>query len=244
MKAAASIPAALLALAALQLAGPSRYSEASGQAPSAPDLPPGYELVLDESFSDRAALGRLAMTDENAWRLGDDSSEPYLELHAASRYQPPRRSPLNIALIRDLEVRDFVLEVQVKQTGREYGHRDLCFFFGFESPERFYYVHLATTPDPNAHNIFLVDRAARRPTAPIGDDGVQWGTDEWHTVRIARREDKITVWFDGEEILKSTDSSLGAGLLGLGSFDDTGRFAALRVWAPETFPAGRTQPFQ
>ena len=31
---------------------------------------------------------------------------------------------------------DFVLEADLLQTGRQYGHRDLCLFFGFVSPIR------------------------------------------------------------------------------------------------------------
>ena len=35
---------------------------------------------------------------------------------------------------------------------KEYGHRDMVFVFGYQSPAKFYYVHIATKADPNANN--------------------------------------------------------------------------------------------
>ena len=188
-----------------------------------------HSLELD----DAGGLDALAFSDPDAWRWVEDEVRGALELHGASDYAPPFRSPRNIALLNDVEFGDFDLTVDAKQTGREYGHRDLCFFFGFQSPSRYYYVHLATTPDRNAHNVFLVDGAARRNLLPPQEEGVDWGTDAWHRVRIERRADAgtIRVFFDDLEtpVLEVTDDTFGFGRVGVGSFDDTGRFRDLRV---------------
>lgn len=206
---------------------------ALGQPPTAEGVPPGWDLVYSQDFDDASSLRDFAFTDASAW----DHTEGALQLRGGSEYRPPHRSPLNIALIESLLVGDFVLEVKAMQTGREYGHRDLCFFFGFEDPARFYYAHIATTPDPRAHNIFLVDRADRRPTAPVATDGVDWGSGVWQTIQIERREGQIRARWNGEEILRSSDTALGAGRLGFGSFDDQGRFDEVRIWAPESSTA-------
>ena len=181
--------------------------------------------------------GDFQFSDETAWKV-HASPDPAnqsstLELVGRSDYQPPHRSPTSIALLDQHEVGSFSLTVRAQQTGREYGHRDLCFFFNFEGPDRYYYVHLATTPDANAHNIFLVDRADRRNLLPPQQQGVDWGTNVWRTVRIERSvtSGRIAVYFDDVQapILEAFDKTLTRGLVGVGSFDDTGKFQDLEL---------------
>ncbi|MCY3971562.1 MAG: hypothetical protein OXG74_16650 [Acidobacteria bacterium] len=198
-------------------------------------VPEGYELVYSQDFGDASALDDFTFSDRRAWKHGSERGRGYLDLEGGSKYKPKHRSPLNIALIDDLLLADFVLEVEAWQTGREYGHRDLSLFFGFEGPNRYYYAHLATEPDDRAHNIFLVDNADRAPMGAIPDEGVDWGSG-WKRVRVERQDGSLRVYFDSErQPTVSTDRDpLGWGRVGFGSFDDTGRFSQIRIWAPET----------
>lgn len=208
-----------------------------------------WELAYEQDFSSAEDFEGFAFSDARAWRWSDGGERAALELYGASDYTPPFRSPRNIALLPGLEFGDFDMEVELLQTGRDYGHRDMCLFFGFESPERFYYVHLAPAPDQNAHNVFLVDGAPRRNLLEPQLRGVDWGVDVWHTVRIERRvvEGSIAVHWDGSEqpILVAFDETIDWGRIGFGSFDDTGRVTAVRIWAPESRALkGEGQPFQ
>lgn len=172
--------------------------------------------------------------DPAAWRI--EAGELALT-EASDAYAPPVRSPRRIALA-NVVAGDFDLTLDARQTSREYGHRDLCVVFGFVAPDRFYYAHLATTPDETACNVFLVDRAPRRRLAPIPAAGVDWGAPgedaPWRRVRVERRlaARSIRVWVDGRLALEAEDATLGAGLVGLGSFDDTGRFRDVTLTAP------------
>ncbi len=197
-------------------------------------VPDGFELVYSQDFADASALDDFTFSDQRAWKYGKEEGRGYLDLVGGSKYKPKHRSPLNIALIDDLLLADFVLEAEAWQTGREYGHRDLSLFFGFEGPNRYYYAHLATEPDDRAHNIFLVDNADRAPLGAIPDEGVDWGKG-WKRVRVERRDGSLRVYFDGEKApTVSTDRDpLGWGRVGFGSFDDSGRFGKVRIWAPE-----------
>ena len=49
-----------------------------------------------------------------------------------STYTPPHRSPLAIALFDNPVDGSWVLELEARQTGRDYGHRDLCVFFDWQ----------------------------------------------------------------------------------------------------------------
>ena len=198
-------------------------------------VPDGYELVYSQDFTEASALDDFTFSDQRAWRYGEGDWRGYLDLEGGSKYKPKHRSPLNIALIDDLLLADFVLEAEAWQTGREYGHRDLSLFFGFEGPNRYYYAHLATEPDDRAHNIFLVDNADRAPMGTIPDEGVDWGRG-WKRVRVERQDGSLRVYFDGERqpTVKADRDPLGWGRVGFGSFDDTGRFSKIRIWAPSS----------
>lgn len=225
----------LLFLSTLTLAG---VALAEPGNPPAPGIPPDWKLVAEEHFDTPGSLQRLEATDPAAWRHAADGSSLALELARQSRYTPPVRSPVNIALLSGIELGDFILEADLLQTGREYGHRDMCLFFGVRDASHFYYAHIASVADDHAHNIFLVDGAPRRKIATRTTDGVKWGQEVWHRIRIERRLNPpvIRVYYDdlSTPIMEATDTSFASGRVGFGSFDDTGKVDSIRVWAPQS----------
>ena len=127
----------------------------------AQQIPDNYQLLYEEDFEGDATLKDFEITDIEAWRIGNGKKGQALELYKSSGYNPPVRSPLNIAFIKNKKFGSFILEAELQQTGKEYGHRDLCLFFGLKDPSNFYYTHIASNADPNAHNIFLVNDVPR-----------------------------------------------------------------------------------
>jgi len=195
-------------------------------------------LVFESDFS--ADLTAWTMTDPEAWKIEKEDGDGKLSLHGKSDYEPPVRSPLNIARVKDLIVTDFVLDVDAKQTGREYGHRDLCFFFGYQDPSHFYYVHLATVADPHANSIFLVNGEPRVSIAEKRTDGTDWA-EGYHHIRIERDTEAgtIKVYFNNMEapVMETTDRTFLHGEVGLGSFDDTGNFDNFKIHGTIKKPA-------
>ena len=200
------------------------------------NVPEGYELVLDVDFDEKNHLPGLEMTDPSAWRIGDNNGGRTLELFGESEYEPKVRSPRNIAVFNGVEVGSFVLEAEMRQTGREYGHRDMCIFFNMKDASNFYYIHMASVADPHAHNIFLVNDAPRIAIAERTTDGVDW-QQNWHRIRVERElaGGMIKVFFDDMKtpIMEATDTHFDFGSIGFGSFDDTGMIDNIRIWAPE-----------
>lgn len=203
------------------------------------NIPDGYELLIDADFESAASLNNMEMTDSSAWRIANVEGNSVLELFGASEYRARVRSPYNIALLKDVKLGSFVLEVDLKQTGRNYGHRDMCLFYGVKDPSNFYYTHMASVADPHAHNIFLVNDEARVAIASKTTEGVDW-TQDWHKVRVERdiESGSIKVFFDDMEtpIMEATDTHFDFGYIGFGSFDDTGMVDNVKVWgekAPE-----------
>lgn len=207
-----------------------------------------WPVVYEQNFEAAGSLSDFAFTDANAWQWHQSGEEHGMKLLGGSKYKPPKRSPTSIALLKGLEFADFDLDVDLKQTGRNYGHRDLCLFFGFQSNAQYYYTHMATSPDQNAHNIFRVDNAPRTNIAPVAKNGIDWGKDVWHHIHLERRikDGSVRIYWDDqtEPILAATDKTFDWGRIGFGSFDDSGIVANVVVRAPATRSSGKADnPF-
>ena len=199
-------------------------------------VPAGFQLVYESSFDTPDAVDAFVFTDPDAWRYAKtEDNNGYLELHQQSAYEPTHRSPLNIALIKVGRVESFVLEVDLMQHGREYGHRDMCVFFGFNDPEHFYYTHMATKADNNAHQIMVVNGAPRTPITAERTAGADWGNNAWRYIRVVRDAStgQIAVYFNDMDkpAQVATDKTFQSGYVGFGSFDDVGRVDNIRLWA-------------
>ncbi len=197
-------------------------------------IPTDYKLVYSQDFEKPEAIKDFTFSDPSAWKVTAGDKGNSLELTKQSNYKTSVRSPFNIALIGDKVIGDFVLEADLIQTGKEYGHRDMCLFFGFTAPAKFYYTHIATKADPNAHNVFIVNEAPRKNFAKETTQGVNWGLNIWHKVRLERKGATIKVYFDdlAKPIMLAEDATFPKGHVGFGSFDDTGKVDNIKIWAP------------
>lgn len=197
----------------------------------APAEKPRLRLVYKDSFEQGAT--RWEPTDETAWRIKETAQGKVLsQFKKRSQYEPPFRSPLNISLLRDVNVTDFKLTVKVLSTHEDYGHRDVCLFFGYQDPAHFYYVHLGKKTDDHANQVFIVNGAARTKISTKTTEGTDWD-DQWHTIRIVRssRSGTILIYFDDmkRHVMAATDSTFRWGRVGVGSFDDTGDWDDFRL---------------
>ena len=190
-------------------------------------------LLFHDDFE--SGMDRWEPMDDSTWSIAtEEGGNRVLAFTGESGYEPPVRSPRNVALVRDLEVSDFVLEAKLKSTSREYGHRDMCLFYQWQDPAHFYYTHIATEADPHANSIFLVDGEPRTSIASERTGGTTWRNDRYHTVRIVRDTESgtIEVFFDDMEtpIMRARDTTFLSGRVGVGAFDDPGRVDDVRVW--------------
>ncbi len=188
-------------------------------------------LLLEEDF--KKGADRWQPSDPAAWKIIDtDKGKAYCQFRQ-SDYKPPHRSPFNFALVKDLLVGDLVLEARVQSTTKDYAHRDMCLFFGYQDASHFYYVHFGKKADEHANQIFIVNGEPRKKISTQSTDGTPW-TDGWHHVKVVRRvaDGGIEIYFDDmkKPVMKATDKSFTWGQVGVGSFDDTGNWADVKVF--------------
>jgi hypothetical protein len=147
-----------------------------------------------------------------------------------SKYEPPFRSPPNVALLKDVIVGDFEITAKVQSTNPGAGpHRDMCVVWGYQDPSHFYYVHFGAvnTPDTNSCQIFIVNDAARTPVTVKQVEGTPWN-DGWIDVKVTRNVEtgETNVYFINmdEPIMTAKDTKFAWGQVGLGTFDDNGNW--------------------
>ncbi len=184
------------------------------------DLP----LIFRDDFT--AGAKEWESTDPKAWKITEIDGNPAYEILGGSQYEPPFRSPLNIAIRRDGIVGDFIFTARVRTTRESYDHRDMCVVFGYQNPSNFYYIHLGQRTDPHANQIFLVNEAPRVAISEKTTEGTPWVTGKWHDVKIVRTvaSGRIEVYFD--DMTTPThlahDKTFTWGRVGIGTFDDKG----------------------
>jgi hypothetical protein len=214
----------------------------SGPAAAA-EPPADLPLVFSDDF-ESGDVSLWSATDPAAWKLDAQDGNHVFNQHAQSRVQTPARSPFNRAIRRGVNVGDFQLDVDVQSTARDYPHRSLCLFFGYQDPSHFYYVHLGQRTDDHANQVFIVNDAPRTKISTKTTDGTPWDN-AWHHVRITRNVEsgEIAVYFDdmNEPVMTATDRTFTWGGVGIGSFDDTGNFDNVRVRGRLVTPERQTR---
>lgn len=211
---------ALLALAPVMALRPTTLAAAP------PPECHGLPLLFHDDFETDPFV-RWQPSDPRAWRVSEQGANHLFSQFQQSQVETPVRSPFNRAVVKDLIVGDLVLDVKLQSTIKDYNHRDMCLFFGYQDPAHLYYVHLGKTADPHANQIFIVNNAPRLKISTETTPGTNWD-DAWHHARVVRTVEngKIEVYFDDMEkpVMRAVDKTFTWGQVGIGTFDDTGNF--------------------
>ena len=181
-------------------------------------------VVLRPSFDAPSRLGEWTIDGSGEWDVRDGM----LVLAKAGVPAGPIRRPAGLAILKSAPLGTLTFDVDLRSEEPEtLLVRDVELIVGWQSPTRFYYVHLAAKTDPVHNGIFLVNDADRKRL----DD--QTGTPQlkdkaWHHVKLERdpASGRIAVFVDGATTpaLEANDTTLKTGRVGLGSFDETGQF--------------------
>lgn len=185
---------------------------------------PAQAQVLRPSFDSAARLADWTPDGSGIFEVKDGM----LVLVKAGVPAGPIRRPAGLAILKSAPLGRLTFEVDVRSPQPlDLLVRDVNIVIGWQSPTRFYYIHLAGKTDDVHNGIFLVNDADRkrldRPTSPP-----QLRDQAWHHVRVERdpASGRIAVYVDrsAAPVLEATDTTLPSGRVGLGSFDETAEF--------------------
>ena len=185
----------------------------------------GDQVLFADDFENPSKLWNFL--DPATWQVKHRDGNNTLHItDRKSAYKPPVRSPGHVALIRGIKAGNVEITFRVRSTKDTGNHRDCCVFFGYRDDQHFYYVHLGAKPDPHSGQIMIVNEAPRK--ALTDNKRLTPWDDQWHKVKLVRdlESGSIRVYFDNMKTphMQVIDKTFGAGLVGIGSFDDLNEF--------------------
>jgi hypothetical protein len=192
----------LAALFVISLALPSLL-----QADEPPATLLNLPLVFRDDFESGDPATRWEASEPKAWKLVEQNGNKVWSQFQHIETKTPVRSPFNRSVAEDLVVGSCVLDLKLQSTARDYPHRSLCLFFGYQDPAHMYYVHLGQKTDDHANHIFIVNNEPRKKISTKTTEGTKW-----------------------EPVMTAVDRTFTWGQVGIGSFDDTGNFDDVLVY--------------
>jgi len=187
------------------------------------------ELTVRPDLSKSKNIEQWELEGTGTWHIDNGK----LILSKAGIPAGPIRRPAALAILKTKPLLRATIEAEILSTASpDVARRDLDFVVGYESPTRFYYIHLSATNDDVHNGIFLVNNADRKRIDSV--TGKPLLTDfTWRRVRVERdgRSGRIAVFMDASRTpaMQATDTTIVRGRVGVGSFDDTGEFRKIMV---------------
>ncbi len=174
-------------------------------------------------------LSKWKLDGTGSWKISNGE----LILYKAGTPSGPIRRPSALAILKTNPLKNVSIEADVKSTAdTSVIRRDIDFIFGYNSPEEFYYVHLAGITDDVHNGIFIVNKADRK-RIDSGKSKPQITDRKWHHIKVIRNAEngsmKVFVDYSKEPVFEARDLTLIEGQIGVGSFDDTGKFKNILV---------------
>ncbi len=159
------------------------------------------------------------------WEILGGPHAHYLHMRRNREPGVPRR-PLQFALIKNAPVGSFEFQTRLRREGQS-----MIVVFNYVDTLHFYYAHLSADrgeAQPVHNGIFIVNAEPRKRIAGITAEPALPDGD-WHHVRVSRdaRSGKVEVFMDhaSQPLFSVVDTTFNCGLIGVGSFDETGDFA-------------------
>ena len=178
----------------------------------------------------------LAPKVEESWLVAEEDGSWVYQLLTPGEFGEIR-APTAWSVLPAFPVGSFVFSGRLKcHTDPEVAVRDMLVLFHYQYPTHFYYVHFAASSD-DVHNIIGLVNGADRVKInrePPGESVFRLTDAGWHDFKVTfdSGTGEIQAFLDDMEtpILTASDTTLPNGLVGVGSFDDTGSFDDLMLW--------------
>ena len=163
------------------------------------------------------------------WEILGVPHERYLHMKRSREPGVPRR-PLQYALLKNAPVGSFEFQADVRRE-----RRSMIVVFNYVDTLHFYYTHLSVDNggvQPVHNGVFIVNGGDRKRIAGISA-APALPDNNWHHVRIDRdaRTGSIDIFMDRspQPLFSITDTTFKCGLIGVGSFDETGDFKNIEL---------------
>lgn len=169
---------------------------------------------------------KWTVPEPSDWKIDEEAGAPVLHLAQSRGPLPGPRRPIQFALAETPAFGRVTVTADVKPL-----RKSLIIVFGYRDEAHFDYAHLSTdtaTAQPVHNGIFHVYGGERVRISPERGPAAFASSGRWYHVSLTYDADTgiVGVTVDGKEspALNAVDLSMGAGRVGIGSFDETGDF--------------------
>jgi hexosaminidase len=191
--------------------------------------------LITEDFDDGDAQGWEPNIPEN-WHVARESGTRCYQLLNPGN-QGAIRAPTSWSVLKDFDISSFIFTGRIRCKARiDNPHRDMVVIFHYQDPTHFYYVHFSAVSD-DVHNIIGFVNGKDRVKInhePPEKSAARLTDMQFHEFKVTCNADtgEIKAYLDDMRtpILTAKDTTLGHGLVGVGSFDDTGSFDDIKLW--------------
>ena len=194
-----------------------------------------YEVVYSQSFSKEKCINDFDFSDPSKWLISKNGEAgKALKCLGTGKYKSQHDGPAIVAVLKGYELKDFILELDVTQNGRDYSLLDFCIFFGIKDTTHYCYAQLASKADKKSHNLFKVAAAKPKRMGPSLDKGVIWGMKKWQHIRLERtsNDKKVRVFFNDTLVYEISDETFDSGHIGFGSSNSAIKVDNFKLSAP------------
>jgi len=192
--------------------------------------PPQAETVFSdiEYFGDRDNYTEL---NSSRWEIKADGGDRYF-LNSTTHTGPGQNRIGEYTLVNNRTYGDFEFTCTAKlnEDSGTNPYADECIVFGYQGPADYYYAFYSYTDIFVRKCVSGTDGEIISITYDyyIPDDG-------YHDLKVTRVDDLITVYLDDIERLSVTDSTLGVGQIGVGTYNDSAYFDDINVTEPSAY---------
>ncbi len=191
--------------------------------------------LVAENFEDGEAQGLAPNIPEN-WSTTEEHENKFYQLTAPGP-QGEVRAPTSWSLLKEFDVSSFIFTGRLRCASPvDNPHRDMVVVFHYQDPTHFYYVHFSASSD-DLHNIIGLVNGTDRVKInlePAGQSEARLTDRQFHLFKVSYNAEtgEIKAYLDDMRtpILTAQEKTLDHGLVGVGSFDDTGAFDDLKLW--------------
>lgn len=194
-----------------------------------------YKTVFSQGFGKDKSMEAFDFSNASKWLISKSGKTgKSLKCLGKGDYQNPLQGPSIVAILKGYELKDFVLEMDIVQDGKDFSLLDFCIFFGVKDTANYCYAQIASNAGKKMHNVFMVKGDKPKRIGAVNEKGVIWRMKEWQHVRMERTSaDKmIKVYLDQQLVLECADEMFDAGLIGFGSTKSAIKIDNFEVSAP------------
>lgn len=210
------------------------------------NIPEGYVLSYEQSFSSAKALNDFNFSNSKAWGISKTGSNYYLHFQTDTSYKPRVVSPSTIGILNNFVFGDFIMEADLMPLGADSILNEICIYLSFRDSIQYYYVQLANIANENTYGVFLVNKSPRIKITSDSTENTAFNKDIWYKLRIERDiiQRTIKVFCNNMQtpVLESKNYELVMGYIGFGAFSGSGCVDNIKIWAPTYIPE-KTQIF-